>query len=343
MKILISALEPSSNLHLKELLKYLPNVKICGIFDKNLAGEQLFDMSQFSVMGFVDVFKKIIFFKKALNAMAQKAMECDKVILMDSSSFNIPLAKKIKELDPKKEIIYYILPQVWAWKPWRAKKIDALCDKLISIVPFDKDYYKNSIYVGHPLIDEIKHLKDSLISSNKIAFLPGSRKSEIKRLMPIFREIREELKDKEAILSIPSFYKKNIEEIYGDVDGFIIESDIHKILYESEFAFVCSGTATMECALIGTPFVLVYKARELDYKIAKIFVKLKYVGLANLIMDYAGLKPLHPEMYQENCKKDSILKAYNELDRKKFLEGVFELRKLVAFGSSQMAAKIILN
>ncbi len=340
MKILISALEPSSNVHLKELLKHLPNVELRGTYDKNLGGENLYDVSDFSVMGFVDVFKKIRFFKKALKAMAQEALACDKVLLMDSSSFNIPLAEAIKKLDPQKEIIYYILPQVWAWKPWRAKKINALCDKLISIVPFDAAYYKNPNYVGHPLIDEISTFKDTLSASGKVAFLPGSRRSEIKRLMPIYRELRTRI-DKQAVLSIPPFYADKIAEIYGDVSGFEVEHDTQKLLAESEFAFVCSGTATLECSLIGTPFILVYKARTFDYKIASLFVKLKYVGLANLILDDAGAGALHPELYQENCTVEKLLESYRTYDKEAFLQKVFKLRKILGQGCSKRAAEII--
>ena len=116
MKLLVCALESSSNLHLKELLKYLPDdIELIGIFDKSL-GTPNYDISDLAVMGFIDAIKRLPFFLKLNNEMATLAKEADKILLMDNSAFNLPLAKKIKKKYPDKEIIYYILPQAWAWK-----------------------------------------------------------------------------------------------------------------------------------------------------------------------------------------------------------------------------------
>ena len=118
MKILVSSLEASANLHLKEVLTHLNNVQICGIFDKRF-GDALYDSKEFSAMGFVEILPLIFKAKKALKQMVELARDCDRVLLIDSPAFNIPLAKAIKEAGLKCEIIYYILPQVWAWKKKR--------------------------------------------------------------------------------------------------------------------------------------------------------------------------------------------------------------------------------
>jgi len=189
MKLLVSALEPSSNLHLKEVLKHTQDVEIMGIFDKSL-GEPLYDISQMAVMGIVDALKKIRWAYKAMDELVLLAKDADKVLLMDSSAFNLPLAKKMKTAYPDKEIIYYILPQIWASRPKRAEKLERYCDRLLGILPFEVDYYPQgkAEYVGHPLLDEIDVHRVESETKNCIAFMPGSRKSEIIRLMPIFLE-----------------------------------------------------------------------------------------------------------------------------------------------------------
>ncbi|MBD3808859.1 MAG: lipid-A-disaccharide synthase, partial [Epsilonproteobacteria bacterium] len=142
MKILVSALEPSSNLHLKELLKHTNDLELYGIFDKNI-GSPLYDISQMAIMGVVDALKKLRWFYRVADEMVELASKCDKVLLMDGSGFNLPLAKKIKEKYPNKEIIYYILPQVWASRPKRVIKLEKYCDKLLGILPFEINMYKS--------------------------------------------------------------------------------------------------------------------------------------------------------------------------------------------------------
>lgn len=347
-KILVSALETSSNIHLKALKKELnDDVEFIGIFDKTL-GNPTYDISDLAVMGFVDALKKLPFFLKLNNEMVELAKNADKILLMDSSGFNLPLAKKIKKKYPDKEIIYYILPQAWAWKKKRIPVIEKTCDTLCSILPFEKDFYSRQdkiSYVGHPLLDEITHFKDSITNRSKIAFMPGSRSGEIKKLIPIYRELAKEINkedNKELILIIPShFTQEYIDKTYGDISIFTISTNAHKTLQEVDFAFICSGTATLEAALIGTPFTLSYIAKPFDYFIAKNLVKLKYIGLANIFFDKMGKEPIHKEFIQEDVSVENLLKEYNQMDKNKFLENSNTLRDYLKFGSSANVAKII--
>ncbi|WP_200763647.1 lipid-A-disaccharide synthase [Nitrosophilus alvini] len=340
MKLLVSALEPSANIHLKEVLKELGDVEISGIFDDSL-GEPLYSSKEFGVMGFLDVIPKIMKAKEAIDEMAFLAGDVDKVLLMDSPAFNIPLAKAIKKKYPEKEITYYILPQVWAWKRKRVKVVEANCNNLASILPFEPKFYNKAVYVGNPLLDEIKDVKKSVSEDKITAFLPGSRKSEIKKLMPVFREVAAKL-DGEKLIAVPSYFsKKEIDEIYGDLSGFEIITDAKEVLLRSSFAYVCSGTATLEAAIIGTPFVLVYKAKAIDYMIAKMFVKLKHVGLANIIMDFLNEESVHPELLQEEVNVQNLLKYYKELDREKFLENSLRLRTVLKHGSAKRVADML--
>ena len=347
MKLLVCAMEASSNIHLKELKKHLnDDIELVGVFDKEL-GNPLYDLTSMAIMGIVDALKKIRFFFKLRDELVNLAEECDKVLLMDSSGFNLPLAKKLRETYPNKEIIYYILPQAWAWKKGRVKKLEAYCSKLCSIIPFESELYSDKekiTYVGHPLLDEIQHFKKELSNSNKIAFMPGSRKTEITNLLPIFKELIKKIPNKEYILIIPTKFDDDyIKKIYGDISEFTISRNSHESLIEAEYAFICSGTATLEAALIGTPFTLSYIAKKIDFFIGSLFVKLSFVGLANIFFEKMGKKQLHNEYLQEKVTVDNLLKDYENLDKKLFFENSQLLRSYLKNGSSINVARIIQN
>ena len=347
MKLLVCAMEASSNIHLKELKKYLSDdVELYGVFDKEL-GTPLYDLTSLAIMGFVDALKKLRFFFRLRDELVELAASCDKVLLMDSSGFNLPLAKKLRETYPDKEIIYYILPQAWAWKKGRVAKLEKYCSKLCSIIPFESEIYndKNKItYVGHPLLDEIQDFKEEYSNTNKIAFMPGSRKTEITNLMPIFRELIKKIPNKEYILIIPAkFDDEYIKRIYGDLSAFTISKNTHEALKVAEYAFICSGTATLEAALIGTPFTLSYIAKKFDFFIGKLFVKLNYIGLANIFFEKMGKPALHSEFLQENVNLENLLNDYNNLDKYSFFNNSKLLRDYLKNGSSQNVAKIIQN
>jgi len=345
MKILVSALEHSANIHLKSLKNELSeDVEFIGIFDKEL-GESIIDLRSLAIMGFVDALKKLRFFLKLNNRMVKLARDVDKVLLIDSSGFNLPLAKKIKKKYPNKEIIYYILPQAWAWKKKRIPVLEKTIDHLASILPFEKEYYSKNApieYVGHPLLDQIHEFKEHLSDEVKsIVFMPGSRKGEIKKLLPIFKEVQKKLGIESTIIIPKHFTKEDIKEVYGSLSGFKTAHDAHKALLEADFAFICSGTATLEASLIGTPFVLTYIARPLDYYIANKLVKLDYIGLANILFSKFNNRSLHPELIQDSVSAKNLLKAYGEYDRSRFLEGSKALREYLKHGSSKIVAKII--
>lgn len=348
MKLLVSAIEPSANIHLKELKKHLSDdVEFIGLFDSTL-GNPLEDLSSMAVMGFVDAIKKIKYFLNLKKQMVTLAKDADKVLLMDSSGFNLPLAKELKKTYPNLEIIYYILPQAWAWRKGRIKTIEQVCDKLYSILPFEQNFYtkKEKIkYVGHPLLDEIQEFKTTTTSENSIVYMPGSRRSEIKRLMPVFRQVSQEIgTSKKHILVIPkNFLSQNINDIYGDISSFEISFEAHQKLYSCEFAFICSGTATLEAALIGTPFTLAYIAKKVDFFIGKHVIKIDKIGLANIFFDKMDKSVLHNELLQEDVTVSNLLFEYNNKDSNRFLEKSFQLRNYLSHGSSKVVANLIEN
>ncbi len=345
MRLLVSALEVSANIHLSTLKKELgEDVELVGIFDKSL-GTPYVDISDSAIMGFVDALKKLPFFFRLADKMVELAQNCDKVLLMDSSGFNLPLAKKLKKRYPDKEIIYYILPQAWAWKRKRIKVLERYIDHLCSILPFEPAYYSKNApieYVGHPLLDIIPHYKESLSPKiEKIVFMPGSRPSEITKLFPLYKELARKL-DIEATLVIPKhFSQEKIERLYGETSGFTISYEPYEALYEADFAFICSGTATLEASIIGTPFVLTYIAKKLDYFIASRLVKLNYIGLGNIMFDKFKHTQLHPELIQNDVNVENMLKEMERFDSGKFLEHSRELRGYLQHGSAKNVAKII--
>ena len=351
MKILVSALEHSANIHLKALKDELPDsVKFEGIFSSEL-GEPIVDLRSLAVMGIVDAIKKVPFFYRLANEMTNMAKDADKILLMDSSGFNLPLAKRIKKRYPNKEIYYYILPQAWAWRRGRIKVLEATCNHLLSILPFEASYYgKNAPieYVGHPLLDEISNFKNEYIPPTKeyktIAYLPGSRRGEISKLMPLFHKLRDSIKEHRALIVIPPYFsKEQIKELYGDLSSFEICHDTHNTLYRSDFAFICSGTATLESALIGTPFILTYYAKALDYLLVKKLTTIDYAGLANLFsLDFQG-RTMHPELIQNDLTIDNLIRAYNDFEYEQFFKDVLALREYLKYGSSKGVANKLLS
>ena len=348
MKLLVSALEPSSNLHLKEVLKHTQDVELMGIFDKSIEnGTPLYDISEMAIMGVVDAIKKLRWFFKIADEMIVLAKDVDKVLIMDSSGFNLPLAKKLKTTYPDKEIIYYILPQIWASRPKRAIKLEQYCDRLLGILPFEVDYYPQgkAEYVGHPLLDEMDLHRFEEETKGCIAFMPGSRKSEITRLMPIFLELRRKLGDdiRPLLVIPPSFSRNKIAHLYKGNREFEVVRDTQEALRRSEFAFICSGTATLEAALMGTPFTLAYIAKKVDFFIGTKLLNITQVGLANIILTNYNNTTLHNELLQEEVTVDNLLKEYYNTDRKIFAEKAKELREYLGHGSSQNVAKIIME
>ena len=328
----------------------------------------LYSSHEFSAMGFVEVLPLIFKAKRAIKELTSLALErqnansyensstnspkpFDAVLCIASPAFNIPFAKALNAAGVRAKKIYYILPQVWAWKKGRIPIIEANFDELASILPFDGQFFSKSTFVGHPLLDELKEFKDEsdfemILSKEEskktLSFLPGSRRSEIKRLMPVFRELALNFKG-EKILCVPPFNLARLDELYGDTKGFKVVTNTPQALKKSDFAFICSGTATLEAALIGTPFILTYKAKAIDVFIARLFVRLKHIGLANIMCDFAGKTELNPEFLQNEVSAKNLFEAYRKFDFKEFFDKVSFLKNYLHFGSAKNVAKMLAN
>lgn len=161
--------------------------------------------------------------------------------------------------------------------------------------------------------------------------------------MPIYKEVAKKLNKKSILVIPPHFDQEYINEVYGDISDFEISNDTHTTLHNVSFAFICSGTATLEAALIGTPFVLCYIAKKLDYAIGSRLVKLSYVGLANIFFDKMQLPPMHTELLQDQVTVENVLEAYSQTNCETFIQNSIKLRNYLQHGSSATLASLLQN
>lgn len=308
-KIFISAGEQSGELHAYSLIKEIKSLsKDSDISFAGLGGdlmhssgtELLYHTSKLSTIGFVDVIKKYSFFKKVLRDCIHyiKKNDPDIVVLIDYPGFNLRFAEELRKFYNKK-IIYYISPQLWAWHKKRVYKIKKYIDRILVVFPFEVDFYKkygvNVTFVGHPLVTRIKEFLDSnpkvkkIFGSEKvITFLPGSRKAEINNHMPVLIETAEKLSkefDSKVFFSIaPGMELTVFEKFKPQLKKFILtDENIYKLVLNSDLVITKSGTSTVECALIGTPFMIFYKTFPVNYYLLKPAIKIDRLGMINIL------------------------------------------------------------
>ena len=321
-KIFIVAGEDSGDLHGSKLIislkKLNPNIDLYGIGGSRMEKEGLKlteHIKNLNVIGIFEVLRHYRKIKAIFNNTIKeiKRINPDKIILIDYPGFNLRLAKKLKHLGF--DVRYFILPQVWAWKESRAKVLKDTCNKLISIIPFEKDWFlKRGIsvsYVGHPLGDLSKKsfdknifLKENNIpEGNKIiALLPGSRKVEVDRHWKIFEGTVKKLNKKRNDLTFVLIEGDNVS---FNTDPRIIRMNKgrYNAIFCADAAIVCSGTATLETAMLNCPMIVCYKLSAATWFLAKMMSKVKYLSLVNLI---AG-REIVEEYLQENMKETNLV------------------------------------
>lgn len=361
MKYYIIAGEASGDLHgsnlIKELQKLDANANIrCWGGDKMQAtGAMLVKhYKDLAFMGFVEIIRNLPAILKNIKFCKSdiSSFNPDVIIFIDYPGFNLRIAKWAKEKNFKS--VFYISPQVWAWKESRVKNIKRSIDKMIVILPFEKEFYKKwnyeVEYVGHPLVEVIENFKKDhskiQVSQNTIALLPGSRKQEINAKLPVMLEASKNFPDYQFIIakapSIEDNYYDTFIKEYKNVKT--ISNETYSLLMSSVAALVTSGTATLETALFGVPEIICYKASNISYQIAKRLVKLKFICLVNLIMDKEVVKELiqndlTPEKITSELKK--IL--FDPQKRDKMKKDYSELKQLLSEGgnASKNAAESI--
>ena len=366
--IMIIAGEASGDKHGAKLVEAMKkkrdNLFFCGIGGEALqaAGVKLIvHASQLCVVGITEVFFKIPGILKGLAAARRliQTLKPDLLILIDFPDFNLHVAGAAKKNGIP--VLYYISPQIWAWRKGRIKKIGALVDHMAVILPFEEIYYKKhaipASFVGHPLLDDNSSTKCPGFRKETdlvLGILPGSRNSEIVRHLPVMLDAADLISAKnrglKVIVSLASTVDKSlVNRIFEDYKGttkFEIHSkSVDQVIKKSKIVVAASGTVTLETAILETPMVIIYKVSPLSYRIGRALIKVKYIGIVNLI---AG-KKIVPELVQEDASPEKIADTVNNLLKdqvkleavKKKLLGIKAL--LGCPGASRRVAEIALD
>jgi len=324
MKYYIISGEASGDLHGSNLIKQLKqldaeaNIRCWGGDMMEAAGATLVKhYKELAFMGFAEVVKNLPTILKNISFCKEdiKAFAPDVLVLIDYPGFNLRIAEWGKQQGYK--IVYYISPQVWAWKANRVKKMKLCIDKMLVILPFEKDYFKNIWnweveYVGHPLVEVIENYKANYIEPNTkntlpmVALLPGSRKQEIEKKLPVMLAVSKYFPQYQFVVAKApgqedSFYEPFLRP-YNNVSA--VSNETYSLLMQAKAALVTSGTATLETALFAVPEVVCYKSSNISYQIGKRLIKIKFISLVNLIMD----KLVVNELIQEEMTTELLAK-----------------------------------
>lgn len=367
--ILLVAGDPSGDLHganlVKELKKILPEIEIFSLGGLHLAEVSdhfLYNLVELAVFGLGDSIKNYFFFRRIFQKIVLRFLDSEKpvaVVPIDFYGFNIHLAQAAKERNIP--VVYYISPQVWASRPGRVKKLARFIDKMLVILPFEEELYRRTgvetVFVGHPLLDLIPPLPSTInhqlsTINYRVGLLPGSRKAIISRHLPLIFEIAKEIKRifPESKFLLP--WTKNMPYAYlaemvkkSSVNISLVYDGNYQSRRKCEIAFACSGTATLENALLGIPTIIIYKTTWFFYSLARLLVKVPYIGLVNILSG----KNLFPEFVQHQAKTEKIVeKAITWLKEPSSLEEIrselFNLRKKLGQpGVSLRAAEEIIK
>ena len=368
-KFYVIAGEASGDLHAGNLMKAMQQEESQidfrfwgGDHMKEVAGEPVKHISELAFMGFIEVLANLRTILKNIKFCKKDILNYkpDALILVDYPGFNLRIAEWAKKEGIK--VYYYISPQVWAWKQKRVHTIKRVVDKMFVILPFEKDFYAKFgmevEYVGHPLIDAIQNYTDriedldlrekhSLDKKPIIALLPGSRKQEISKKLPIMLNSLADYKDYQIVVAGAPALDKSFYNQFLDthLDVKIIHGATYDVLSIATAALVTSGTATLETALFEVPQVVCYKGSSISYAIAKRLVKIDYISLVNLILNREAVK----ELIQKECNKVNISKELamilpNGVKNEKLHSDYKELITVLGKGgASQKVAKLILE
>jgi lipid-A-disaccharide synthase len=369
MKLAVVAGEASGDLHaaevVAELRKLEGNLETFGIGGDLLEREGMRILHHAREMGIVGLFNVLLhlrMFRRIFDdLMAAIAREKpDAVLLVDYPGFNLRVAKRCKEMGL--HVIYYISPQVWAWRRGRVKHIARYVDEMLVIFPFEEEFYRHHdvkvVYVGHPLIDEM-HVGAAASAARgpevgaptlKVALLPGSRRSEVSSLLPAMldavKELQEQREVEPFIIRAPTITSAELLALMESNGTFvrIVPHDRGESLAGADIALSSSGTATLECAIAGTPVVVVYRLSPANYWLAKRVVTLPHFSLVNIIAGEAVV----PELLQHDVnghKIASVVRGMVEPDAygRVRMQLASVLEKLGAPGASRRAAEAIMS
>ena len=321
MKLAVVAGEASGDLHASEVIHELrkldPSLEAFGIGGDLLAAEGvrlLHHAREMGIVGLFNVLRHLPMFRRIFRELIE-AIEREKpdaVFLVDYPEFNMRVAKRCKELGIR--VVYYISPQLWAWRQGRVRSIARYVDRMLVIFPFEEEFYRKHgvpvTYVGHPLIEQLEHVHKPPRQSDvlKIALLPGSRRMEVRSLLPAMldsiRVLRRERPVDAYIIQAPTIARSKLESIVAasGVEVTILDHDGGEGVAAADVTLSSSGTATLESAILGTPVVVMYRLSRATYQLGKWLVRVPHFSLVNII---AG-KEVVPELIQDEVNGERI-------------------------------------
>jgi len=380
-KIMIVAGEPSGDAHAAKLVNALRKLAPAASFEffgaashklREAGVEEIVNADDFSIVGLPEIAKALPMFWNAFQKLKQSAIERnpDAVILVDFPDFNLKLAKSLKKQGLK--IIYYISPQLWAWRKYRVSTVRKYVDLMLTILPFEKDWYRKQgishvEFVGNPTVREVHSnltkqqfcAKYDLDAAKPlISLLAGSRHKEIVRILPELLKtsalMARQNADLQFVIALASTRKKaEVETAIEEAKRKNIElpkvlitvvSETHEALNASDAAAVTSGTATLETAIIGTPMAIVYKTSPLNYKLLRPLISVEHFGLINLIAEDRVAKELIQGEFTAETLAQELFRLLEPETNRKMREKLKEVTdKLGHGGASKRAAEFILN
>lgn len=316
-KLFILAGEISGDTHGSGLMRSLQEMHggieftgFGGPLMRGVGGDEIFDwVEEAGVVGLWEVLKMYGYFKEKMNEARGMILndQPDGVVLIDYPGFNLRLAQALRDGGYKMPIIYYISPQVWAWKKGRIKTMAKLLDLMICIFPFEKALYEKSglrtVFAGHPMVDRVGQLRKAIAREpGLVGFFPGSRANEVKRLLPTLLQtvsvIQASVPSARFVISaanekLASLMREIITAAnMPEANAWIEVGNVYDLMQRAEVGIIASGTATLEAACFGLPYVLVYKVNALTYVVGKSVVRIKYLGIINILADAPVVKEM---------------------------------------------------
>ena len=362
----IIAGEASGDMHASSLVSEIKKLAPDSVF-RGIGGGKMrsagvdtaLDINDVNFIGFTSVLKNIFTIKKHLKETSDMIIRSNPaaVILVDFPGFNLRIAQRIRKAYSGK-IIYYISPQVWAWHKSRIKIMKEVLDLLIVVFPFETEFFSKegmrSIYVGHPLVKRIEgFMRSNKRSANEkpvISILSGSRKSEVDAMLPVMldsaRELRKRFDCRINVICAQHLPAEVYRRHTGDMNVSLVHGNDstdanYSAILNSDLVLTKSGTSTLECALLGVPFLVVYKTGTLNYMIGKRLVEVNHIAIVNILLDKPAVKEfLQNEMTVENIVSESEKILSDKPYRERMLSEFAELRKILGPGDASREATL---
>lgn len=333
-RVLVVAGEASGDLHaarlMAELKRLRPAIEFFGLGGDEMAREGLSAVAHSSEVAVVGIFEALHILKRARQVFELLLAEAERrrpqvAVLVDFPEFNLRMARQLKRRGIS--VVYYISPQIWAWRRRRVKTIRDVVSKMLVLFPFEREFYRQHgvsvVHVGHPLVDEVPQLERKMTGngssdrSHTVALLPGSRRSEIEALLPVMldavRMLRQKMPVRPRLILAPTVPEERVSALLVEngngLDIDVVRDDRFSAIAAADLALCASGTATLEVGLLGTPLIVVYRVGFLTSVLARLLVRVPHIALVNLVLG----ERVAPELVQGGASPHAMAEKAREL------------------------------